>query len=291
MTSSDHPTVFPEDLSVVIPCHNEEDAIIPLVRETLEALAGLSVEVIVVDDGSTDATSARVLGLAALDPRVRLVRHDLCCGQSAALRSGIRAAQHDWVATLDGDGQNPPDQILALIARLSAGETGGKNPAEIGLVQGQRLKRRDTPSRRIASRIANGIRNAVLQDGVADSGCGLKLFRREAWLAMPFFDHIHRFTPAMMRRDGWQVLVAPVSHRARQSGRSKYSNLQRALVGVVDLIGAAWLIRRSGAPRKPAPGVLREAGLPIPRQARGGLPGGPAYPAGHSAVERAVTGH
>lgn len=271
------------DLSVVIPCHNEEEAIVPLIRETLEALRGLNVEVIVVDDGSADETSARVLGVAVLDPRVRLIRHDICCGQSAALRSGIRAAQHDWIATLDGDGQNPPDQILALIARADGADTG-----QVGLVQGQRQQRRDTPSRRIASRVANGIRNAVLQDGVADSGCGLKLFRREAWLAMPFFDHIHRFTPAMMRREGWQVLVTPVAHRPRHSGRSKYSNLQRGLVGVVDLIGAAWLIRRSGAPRRAAlvaaRDAAREAALLIPRQART-LPG-----TAHTAGDGAMTG-
>lgn len=271
------------DLSVVIPCHNEEEAIVPLIRETLEALRGLNVEVIVVDDGSADETPARVLGVAVLDPRVRLIRHDICCGQSAALRSGIRAAQNDWIATLDGDGQNPPDQILALIARADGADAG-----QVGLVQGQRQHRRDTPSRRIASRVANGIRNAVLQDGVADSGCGLKLFRREAWLAMPFFDHIHRFTPAMMRREGWQVLVTPVAHRPRHSGRSKYSNLQRGLVGVVDLIGAAWLIRRSGAPRRAAlvaaRDAAREAALLIPRQART-LPG-----TAHTAGDGAMTG-
>lgn len=235
-------------LSIVIPCHNEEGAIGPLIAETFAALEGREIEVIVVDDGSEDATAARVLQLAATEPRLRLIRHALCSGQSAAIRSGVRVARHDWVATLDGDGQNPPDQIPVLIASLAVVPVG-----RIGLVQGQRRGRRDTASRRIASRIANALRNAALQDGVADSGCGLKLFRREAWLAMPFFDHIHRFTPAMMRRDGWEVLVAPITHRARLSGRSNYSNLQRAWVGAIDLLGAAWLIRRSGRPLPPEP--------------------------------------
>ncbi|MDS9469877.1 glycosyltransferase family 2 protein, partial [Paracoccus sp. MBLB3053] len=234
----------PTSLSVVIPCHNEEGAIAELIAECFAALPEREIEVIIVDDGSQDATAARVLELAAHEPRLRLIRHARCCGQSTAIRSGVAAARHDWVATLDGDGQNPPDQIPVLIAALDIAPV-----ARIGLVQGQRLGRRDTASKRVASRMANGLRNAVLRDGVTDSGCGLKLFRREAWLAMPFFDHIHRFTPAMMRRDGWEVLISPVNHRPRLSGRSNYSNLQRALVGVVDLLGAAWLIRRSGRPR------------------------------------------
>ncbi|MTH76557.1 glycosyltransferase family 2 protein [Paracoccus aestuariivivens] len=231
-------------LSVVIPCHNEEGAIAGLITECFAALPERAIEVIIVDDGSQDATAARVLELAAHEPRLRLIRHARCSGQSATIRSGVTAARHDWVATLDGDGQNPPDQIQVLIAALAIAPA-----ARVGMVQGQRQGRRDPASKRIASRLANALRNAALQDGVADSGCGLKLFRREAWLAMPFFDHIHRFTPAMIRRDGWEVLVTPVTHRARVAGRSNYSNLQRALVGAVDLLGAAWLIRRSGRPR------------------------------------------
>lgn len=246
-------------LSVVIPCHNEEGAIAALIAETFAALSDLRLQIIVVDDGSEDNTAARVSELIETEPRLRLIRHALCSGQSAAIRSGVQAARHDWVATLDGDGQNPPDQIRALIARLASASA-----ARVGLVQGQRLKRKDVASRQLASRLANALRNAVLHDGVTDSGCGLKLFRREAWLAMPFFDHIHRFTPALIRREGWEVLVCPVTHRARQAGRSNYSNLQRALVGAIDLLGVAWLIRRSGKPKAAPIQIESEAAFTLP---------------------------
>ncbi|AGT10292.1 glycosyltransferase family 2 protein [Paracoccus aminophilus] len=229
-------------LSVVIPFLNEEGSAAALIAETLTALQGLEVELIVVNDGSSDATPQILEEAAASDPRVHVIHHATRRGQSTAIRSGVRAARHDWVATLDGDGQNPPDQILTLIGALPA------SAARVGIVQGQRQKRQDTWAKRKASRFANRLRAAMLKDGVQDSGCGLKLFRREAWLDMPFFDHIHRFTPAMIKREGWQVLTAPVNHRAREAGRSNYSNLQRALVGIVDLVGASWLILRSGRP-------------------------------------------
>lgn len=227
-------------ISVVVPAHDEAGAIAPLVAEIAAALEGRDFEILVVDDASSDATPAILAGLAAREPALRVLTHARRAGQSTAIRTGVRAARHAWIATLDGDGQNPPDQIPHLIAALV--EPGA---ARVGLVQGQRAARRDSFAKRFGSRIANAIRGALLRDGVRDSGCGLKLFRRDAYLDLPFFDHIHRFMPAMMRREGWEVRVVDVTHRPRASGRSKYTNLQRALVGIVDLAGAAWLIRRA----------------------------------------------
>lgn len=250
----------PRAISVVVPVHDEAGAIAPLVGEIAAALDGLEVEIIVVDDASTDATHAILDGLAASQPALRVLTHPRRAGQSSAIRTGVRAARHDWIATLDGDGQNPPDQIPRLIAAA-----GGPGAARVGLVQGQRAVRSDSLAKRLGSGIANAIRAGLLRDGVRDSGCGLKLFRRAAYLDLPFFDHIHRFMPAMMHREGWEVRLVDVTHRPRTSGRSKYTNLQRALVGVVDLAGAAWLIRRASPLASadclsdPAPAPCRES--------------------------------
>lgn len=226
------------NISIVIPARNEAGNIGGLVRAIDAAMAGLKpVEIIVVDDGSTDTTGAEVLGLGL--PHVRLIRHPRSGGQSAAVHSGVLAAQGAIVATLDGDGQNPPEELPRLVAPLLADRAG-----RIGLVAGQRVKRQDTWSKKIASRLANGLRGWLLKDGTRDTGCGLKAFRREAFLALPFFNHMHRYLPALFARDGWQVAHVDVSHRARGAGRSNYSNLQRALVGAVDLLGVAWLLRR-----------------------------------------------
>ncbi|SLN18278.1 Undecaprenyl-phosphate 4-deoxy-4-formamido-L-arabinose transferase [Roseisalinus antarcticus] len=197
------------------------------------------VEVIVVDDGSTDGTGDIVRKVAERDSRVLALRHDRSAGQSAAVHSGVLHATGTLICTLDGDGQNPPAEIPALVARLRAELDSGT-----GLVAGQRVARRDGLSKRWASRIANGIRSRVLRDGTRDTGCGLKAFRRDAFLALPYFDHMHRYLPALFRRDGWQIALVDVSHRERRGGRSNYSNLQRGLVGAVDLLGVAWLIRR-----------------------------------------------
>jgi dolichol-phosphate mannosyltransferase len=227
-------------LSIVIPMKNEAENAAALLAEITEAGASLPpYEVIVVDDGSTDDTSGVVERLAATDPRFRLIRHPQSGGQSAAVHSGVEAARGAVVATLDGDGQNPPGELPGLVAPLLAEQS-----ETTGLVAGQRVKRQDTLSKRLGSRFANWLRSTILKDGTRDTGCGLKAFRRDAFLALPYFDHMHRYLPALFKRDGWQIALVDVSHRPRGGGRSNYSNLQRALVGIYDLIGVAWLIRR-----------------------------------------------
>lgn len=227
-------------LSVVIPAKNESENIITLVEDIDRALAAHApFEIIVVDDCSTDNSVAVLRARAQTMPHLRVVRHDRSGGQSAAVHSGVRAARAPIILTLDGDGQNPPEELPKLAAPLLADTTG-----RIGLVAGQRLDRQDTWSKKIASRFANRLRGWILQDGTRDTGCGLKGFRRQAFLDLPYFDHMHRYLPALFTRDGWQVAHVDVSHRPRGAGRSNYSNLQRALVGVVDLVGVAWLLRR-----------------------------------------------
>ena len=228
------------NISVVIPARNEADNIISLVEAIDRALtAHAPFEIIVVDDGSSDDSVARLIDRAKTLPHLRVVRHDRSGGQSAAVHSGVLAATAPIILTLDGDGQNPPEELPKLAAPL-LGDTTGR----IGLVAGQRVGRQDTWSKKLASRFANAIRGWLLKDGTRDTGCGLKAFRREAFLALPYFDHMHRYLPALFARDGWQVAHVDVTHRARGAGRSNYSNLQRGLVGVVDLMGVAWLLRR-----------------------------------------------
>ena len=227
------------DLSVVIPARDEIIALGPLVEEIAQALAGRAFEAIVIDDGSTDGTPHALAALQARHPWLCSLRNDVSCGQSAAIRRGVRMAQGAIVVTLDGDGQNPPDQIPALLAPFAAAGSDA-----LGLVQGERVGRRDTALRRWASRAANAIRRALLRDGVRDSGCGLKAFRRDAYLALPFFNHQHRFLPALFARDGWRVAHVDVAHRARAAGISNYTNWQRGLAGAADLAGIVWLIRR-----------------------------------------------
>ena len=252
-------------VSVVIPVRDEAGAIGPLLDEVAAALTGRAFEVIVVDDGSTDGTGEILRELAKGHPWLRHHRHPQSRGQSTAIRSGVRLARAPLVATLDGDGQNPPDQIPVLLAMFD-----GASP-QLGLVQGQRVGRQDNLGKKLSSRFANRIRSALLRDGVRDSGCGLKAFRRDAYLELPFFDHIHRFMPAMMLREGWQIATVEVTHRQRSSGRSKYSNLARGLVGIPDLLGAAWLIRRSGRPpAKAQPGTETPAlSRPVPASGTG----------------------
>jgi len=227
-------------VSIVIPMRNEADNIAPLVAGIAAACADLPAhEIIVVDDGSTDATAAQTTDLMASYPALRLVRHDRSGGQSSAVHSGVLAATADIICTLDGDGQNPPGELPKLFTPLLADATG-----TLGLVAGQRVARQDRLSKRAASRFANAIRAWFLKDGTRDTGCGLKGFRRDAFLRLPYFDHMHRYLPALFKRDGWRIELVDVSHRERHAGRSNYNNLQRGLVGIYDLIGVAWLIRR-----------------------------------------------
>ena len=228
------------DVSIVIPMHNEADNVAPLVSEVLASFTDdVSYEVIVVDDASTDDTFGRAKSLTTKHPMVRVIRHVANAGQSAAVHSGVLAAKGGVVCTLDGDGQNPPSELVKLYRPILSDESGA-----LGLVAGQRVRRQDTVSKRLASRLANGIRAWMLKDGTRDTGCGLKGFRRDAFLALPYFDHMHRYLPALFKRDGWGVTLVDVSHRERQAGHSKYNNFQRAMVGIHDLIGVAWLIRR-----------------------------------------------
>jgi len=227
-------------VSIVIPMKNEAGNVAFLLGEIAEACGSLdSHEVIVVDDGSTDETAAKVREIIAADPAVRLLQHPKSGGQSAAVHSGVQAARAPIVCTLDGDGQNPPAELPKLWQPLIADQTG-----TLALVAGQRVKRQDTLSKRWASRFANTLRSWLLKDGTRDTGCGLKGFRRDAFLALPYFDHMHRYLPALFKRDGWQIALVDVAHRERHAGSSKYNNLQRALVGLHDLIGVSWLITR-----------------------------------------------
>ena len=227
-------------LSVVVPVHNEEDNVAPLVAEIVAALRGrCDFEIVYVDDTSRDATLQRLRELQATTPELRVVRHVSNAGQSTAVRNGVKAARAPWIATLDGDGQNDPADIPKLLDKRDA------SPAAVKLFAGWRVNRQDSGSKRWASKFANGIRSRMLRDATPDTGCGIKLFERAAFLDLPYFDHMHRYLPALMQRAGWQTVSVPVNHRHRTAGVSKYNNLGRALVGIKDLFGVSWLIQRS----------------------------------------------
>ena len=226
-------------LSVVVPVYNEQDNVAPLVHEITAALRGVTgFEIVYVDDLSRDGTLAALQALKAEVPELRVVRHLANSGQSTAIRTGVKAARGAWIATLDGDGQNDPADIPRLLAQRD-----GAAP-DIKLFAGWRVDRQDSGSKRWASKWANAIRSRVLHDDTPDTGCGTKLFEREAFLDLPFFNHMHRYLPALIQRAGWKTVSVPVNHRARATGVSKYNNLNRALVGITDLRGVAWLIRR-----------------------------------------------
>ena len=227
-------------LSVVVPVHNEEDNVAPLVGEIVAALRGsIDFEIVYVDDTSRDATLQRLRELQAAVPELRVIRHLSNAGQSTAVRNGVKAARAPWIATLDGDGQNDPADIPKLLAQRDAATS------DIKLFAGWRVNRQDSGSKRWASKWANAIRARMLRDDTPDTGCGIKLFEREAFLDLPYFDHMHRYLPALMQRAGWKTVSVPVNHRHRTAGVSKYNNLNRALVGIRDLRGVAWLIVRS----------------------------------------------
>ena len=230
-------------LSVVVPVKDEAENVGSLAREIAAALKPESAEVIFVDDGSADGTVAALVGLKAEIPSLRVMQHDRNLGQSRAVRTGVLAARSDIIATLDGDGQNDPADIPAMLALLR-----GSNDPRLAMIAGVRVKRQDASNRRLASGLANRFRRRMLNDNAADSGCGLKVFRRDAFLALPYFDHMHRFLIALMRREGYEVQEAPVNHRPRQHGQSKYGNFHRAMVGLVDTFGVRWLQKRFGGP-------------------------------------------
>jgi glycosyltransferase involved in cell wall biosynthesis len=233
-------------LSVVVPVKDEAGNVAALAREIAAATAGEAVEIIFVDDGSSDGTADLVLKLKIEIPGLRVIRHNENFGQSRAVRTGVRAAKGEVVVTLDGDGQNDPADSPNLLSILRADGTG-----RLGLVGGVRVNRQDASNRRFASNLANAFRRRMLKDGASDSGCGLKAFRREAYLALPYFDHMHRFLIALMLREGYEVREAPVNHRPRLHGISKYNNLQRALVGLMDTLGVRWLQIRFRANAEP----------------------------------------
>jgi dolichol-phosphate mannosyltransferase len=225
-------------VSVVVPVRNEEGNIGPLVDEITAALtARWPFEIIYVNDGSTDGTAEELVRLMASRPYLRQVKHATSCGQSAAVRTGSKAALAPLVVTLDGDGQNDPAFIPAMVQKLM------DNP-RVGLVAGQRVGRKDTGFKRLQSRIANGVRSVVLRDGTRDTGCGLKAVRRDVMVGLPYFDGLHRFLPALVRREGYEIDYADVVDRPRRMGVSNYGLWDRLWVGILDLAGVWWLIRR-----------------------------------------------
>ncbi|CAN4277252.1 glycosyltransferase family 2 protein [Pseudoxanthomonas sp. LjRoot125] len=227
-------------LSIVIPVFNERGNIGPLVQEVVQHLRGrVPFDIVCVDDQSDDDTRDVLTALKAEVPELRVLVHQRRSGQSTAIRTGVKHALSPWIATLDGDGQNDPADIPKLLAARDEGD------AQTRLYAGWRVDRKDTASKRWASRWANGIRQRLLRDDTPDTGCGIKLFERAAFLDLPYFDHMHRYLPALMQRAGWRTVSVPVSHRPRGSGQSKYTNLGRALVGIKDLMGVSWLIQRS----------------------------------------------
>lgn len=237
-------------LSMVIPMKNEAGNV-RLVTEGINTACTpfAPFEVIYVDDGSTDNTRDVIREVAQDFPFVRLIEHPQSAGQSAAVHTGVGFARGNVICTLDGDGQNPPSEIPKLIAALN----GREFPEGAALIAGQRVGRQDTASKRWASKAANGIRARLLKDETRDTGCGLKMFRRDVFLNLPYFDHMHRYLPALVNRDGWQTIHVDVGHAERHAGKSNYANLGRAIVGVYDLIGMMWLIKR----RKKAQGTER----------------------------------
>ena len=239
------------ELSVVVPVHNEADNIAPLVAEIAAALDGrVDYEIVYVDDASRDGTAAALAAAKAAQPRLRVVRHAARCGQSAAVRSGVAAARAPVCVTLDGDGQNDPKFLPALIDAV------GQGGARVGLAAGQRVGRKASGFKKLQSRIANGVRGAILRDGTRDTGCGLKAFRRDAFLALPYFDGLHRFLPALVRRDGFDVVYVDVVDRERRHGVSNYGMWDRLWIGILDLAGVWWLVRR----RKRVPQVSEVSG-------------------------------
>jgi dolichol-phosphate mannosyltransferase len=228
----------PPAVSVVVPVRNEAGNVAPLVAEIAAALGGTAFEVVYVNDGSTDGTAAELAALKATHPWLRQIRHTQSCGQSAAVRSGVAAALAPIVVTIDGDGQNDPAFIPRLVDQLRSGLP------RLGLVAGQRVGRKTTGFKKFQSRIANGVRGLILRDGTRDTGCGLKAFPRDLFLRLPYFDGLHRFLPALVKREGRSIGYVDVVDRQRRHGASNYGLWDRLWVGILDLFGVWWLIRR-----------------------------------------------
>src|SRR3974390_3256720 len=234
-------------VTIVVPVHNEAGNIAPLLLEIGKALEGQrSFEVICVNDGSSDGTAAELKQLMTRYPWLRCIRHKQSCGQSAAVRSGVASARAQLIVTLDGDGQNNPAFIPAMLRALESGAPG------VGLIAGQRVGRKASGVKKLQSRIANAVRGTVLRDGTRDTGCGLKAFRRDVFLALPYFDGLHRFLPALVKREGFTIGYIDVVDRPRQGGVSNYGLWDRLWVGILDLAGVWWLIRR----KKRVPEIL-----------------------------------
>ena len=236
------------DFSVVVPVYNESGAAPALAREIAASFADRAYEMIFVNDASRDDTLAQLTALKAEIPQLRVLSHASNSGQSRAVRTGILAARAPIIVTLDGDGQNDPADAPRLAERLKG------SPEALALVGGERVKRQDSAAKKWASKWANGIRKKLLRDEANDTGCGLKAFRREAFLRLPYFDHIHRYIPALRLREGYEVAFEPVNHRHRMTGVSKYTNFGRLKVAVTDLFGVMWLQSRSRLP-----GEVRES--------------------------------
>jgi len=234
MTSS----INAPEISVIVPVRNEAGNIEPLIREIAAALSGRSFEIVYVDDGSSDGTPAELKRLSAELPFLRSLRHETSCGQSCAVRTGIRNAHGNLMVTIDGDGQNDPAYIPALVDALTGGGS------SVGMIAGQRLGRKDTGFKRWQSKTANNVRGWVLKDGTRDTGCGLKAIRRDVYLALPYFDALHRFMPALVKREGFDIGHVDVVDRPRLTGVSNYGFFDRLWVGILDLVGVWWLIRR-----------------------------------------------
>ena len=236
------------EVSVVVPVFNESGAAPDLAREIAAAFQGWKVEIVFVDDCSRDDTRERLAALKAEIPSLRILAHGSNAGQSRAVRTGVLAARGDIVVTLDGDGQNDPADAPRLVEALKAG------PPDLALVGGERVRRQDSAAKKVASRVGNGVRKRLLKDTANDTGCGLKAFRREAFLRLPYFDHIHRYLPALMLREGYRTAFLPVGHRPRTTGASKYTNLGRLWASLSDLRGVMWLQSRARNP-----GVVTES--------------------------------
>lgn len=232
------------EISVVVPVYNEEENAGPLIAEITDALKGHAFEMVFIDDCSTDATLKVLQNLIKTHKNLRVLHHNQNAGQSRGVRSGVLAASGTYIATLDGDGQNDPADIPALFDQMTRKDA----PKNLALVGGRRAKRKDTWAKRIGSKLGNGVRKWLLKDEADDTGCGIKVFCRDAFLRLPYFDHIHRYIPALMLREGYAIEFSDVGHRNRQFGVSKYTNFGRLMVSISDLRGVMWLRKRSRNP-------------------------------------------